>query len=157
MWKRHLRFLNSNFPISDRRIDSCSGSTGRISGNSQTIRNSVPRKTVFVELSLSIRLLGDGLFRGVNNSQKTWHAADREAKSAGEILRGFEEGAKKEEEAKANEESGKITKKKEIAYLKKLGILEKDASILVDHCLPPEGAIRVTSFYYTINLSKDLL
>ncbi len=67
--------------------------------------------------------------------------ADWEAEFTAEILRVLKEGAKKQEEAKANEEQGKIAKKKEIANLKRLGILEKDASIEIDYRLAPEGTL----------------
>lgn len=67
--------------------------------------------------------------------------ADREAEFTAELLRALKEGAKTEKKAKANEESGETTKKKEIENLKKLSILEKDASILVDYRLAPEGTL----------------
>ena len=67
--------------------------------------------------------------------------ADWEAEFTAEILRALEQGARTQQEAKANEEPGKIARKKEIANLKKLGVLEKDASILVDYRLTPEGTL----------------
>ena len=67
--------------------------------------------------------------------------ADWEAEFTAEILRALEQGARTQQEAKANEESGKSAKKREIANLKKLGILEKDASIGIDYRLAPEGTL----------------
>ena len=78
---------------------------------------------------------------GVAAENSFGQEAHWEAEFTAELLKALKEGTMKEQEAKANEESGKIARKKEIANLEKLEILEKDASILVDYRLAPEGTL----------------
>ena len=78
---------------------------------------------------------------GVAAENSFGQEADWEAEFTAELLKALKEGTMKEQEAKANEESGKIARKKEIANLEKPKILEKDASILVDYRLAPEGTL----------------
>ena len=78
---------------------------------------------------------------GVAAENSFGQEADWEAEFTAELLKALKEGTMKEQEAKASEESGEIARKKEIVNLEKLGILEKDASILVDYRLAPEGTL----------------
>ena len=62
---------------------------------------------------------------GVAAENSFGQEAHWEAEFTAELLKALKEGTVKEQEAKANEESGKIAKKKEIANLENLGFWKK--------------------------------